>query len=102
MTAGVFLTQCRSLTRWRSSGVLTRPSGPGYLIIHWNWRAVTSATGWTLGWAVRNLMLVQVPIWYRAMKTRMADGMIVQTTSSRWLPWKYWAFRPGSWANHQA
>ena len=29
------------------------------------------------------------------MNTRMAAGMIVQITSSRWLPWKYWAARTG-------
>ena len=29
------------------------------------------------------------------MKTRIAAGMIVQITSSRWLPWKYWAWRTG-------
>ena len=63
------------------------PSGPGYRMSHWNWRATTSAVGLTLGWAERNLMLDHVPIWYSAMNTRMADGMIVQTTSSRWLPW---------------
>ena len=34
------------------------------------------------------------------MKTRMAAGMIVQITSSRWLPWKYWALRTGlPWAS---
>ena len=45
-------------------------------------------------------MLAQVPIWYRAMKTRMAAGMIVQITSRRWLPWKYWPRGTGwPWAS---
>ena len=29
------------------------------------------------------------------MKTRIDAGMMVQMTSRRWLPWKYWATRPG-------
>ena len=63
MRAVRFLTKCRSLTVKRSSWVLSLPSGPGYRITHWNCRPVISASGGTLGAALRNLMLAQVPIW---------------------------------------